>query len=55
MAARSLKVRILLSFLTIISVLSLLTALLGFYTIKNDIINIAQNKVKNDLDFTSEI
>ncbi len=55
MATRSLKVRILLSSLAIISVLSLLTALLGFYTIKNDVINIAQSKVKNDLDFTREI
>lgn len=55
MATRSLKVRILLSSLAIISVLSLLTALLGFYTIKNDVINIAQSTVKNDLDFTREI
>ncbi len=55
MIGRSLKVRILLSLLVIISVLSLSMALLGFYIIKKDIIDIAQNKVKSDLSLAREV
>lgn len=55
MIGRSLKVRILLSFLAIISALSLSIALLGFYVIKKDIMDIAQRTVKNDLSFAREV
>lgn len=55
MIGRPLKVRILLSLLAIITVLSLLMALLGFYIIKKDVIDIAQRKVKSDLSFAREV
>jgi two-component system NtrC family sensor kinase len=55
MIGRSLKERILQSFLAIISVLSLSMALLGFYIIKKDIIDIAQRTVKDDLSFAREV
>jgi two-component system NtrC family sensor kinase len=55
MIGRSLKVRILLSFLVIISVLSFSMALLGFYIVKKDVIDIAQNKVKSDLSLAREV
>jgi len=55
MAGHSLKKRILLSFLTIITVLSLSTALLGYYIIKKDIMDIAQRTVKNDLSIAREV
>ena len=55
MIGRPLKDKILLSFLAIISVLSLSTALLGFYIIKKDIIDSAQRTVKDDLSFAREV
>lgn len=55
MTGRSLKERILLPFLIIIFVLSLSMALLGFYIIKKDIIDIAQRTVKDDLSFAREV
>jgi two-component system, NtrC family, sensor kinase len=55
MIGRPLKDKILLSFLAIISVLSLSTALLGYYIIKKDIIDSAQRTVKDDLSFAREV
>lgn len=49
MAAKSLKNRILTAFLVIIFVMSASIAVLGYYIIKNDIIERAQQKVMNDL------
>jgi hypothetical protein len=54
-ATRHLKMIILKSFIAIIAVLSLSIALFGFYVIKKDIIDIAQIKVKSDLDLAREI
>jgi two-component system NtrC family sensor kinase len=48
-AAKSLKNRILTAFLVIIFVMSASIAVLGYYIIKNDIIERAQQKVMNDL------
>lgn len=55
MVTRSLKNRILISFFTIIFVLSLSTVLLGYYVMKVDIIEKAQAKVRNDLNSAREI
>ncbi len=55
MMGRPLKDKILLSFLAIISALSLSMALLGYYIIKKDIIDIAQRTVKDDLSFAREV
>ena len=49
MPARSLKTRILISFFMITMVLSLLIALLGFYVIKEDIIDREQERVTANL------
>lgn len=49
MKTRTLKSRILYSFLSVILVLGISIALLGFYVIKKDIIERAQKQVKNDL------
>ena len=54
-SAKPLKIRILVSFLAIIVVLSALIAMLGFYVIKTKIIDRAQTKVKNDLNFAWEV
>jgi len=48
-STQSLKKRILLSFFMIIVVISLLIVLLGFYIIKADIMDRAQQKVRNNL------
>ena len=55
MVTRSLKNRILISFFTIIFVLSLSTVLLGYYVMKVDIIEKAQAKVRNDLNSARKI
>ena len=55
MAVSPLKTSILKSFIAIIAVLSFSIALFGFYVIKKDIIDIAQIKVKSDLDLAREI
>jgi two-component system NtrC family sensor kinase len=55
MIRHSLKKKILQSFLVIISVLSFSVALLGYYIIKKDIIDIAQRTVKNDLSMAREV
>ncbi len=55
MIRRSLKKKILQSFLIIITVLSLSVALLGYYIIKKDVIDIAQRTVKNDLSIAREV
>jgi two-component system NtrC family sensor kinase len=55
MIGRPLKERILLSFLAIISALSLSMALLGYYIIKKDVIDSAQRTVKDDLNFAREV
>jgi two-component system, NtrC family, sensor kinase len=55
MTGRPLKDKILLSFLAVISALSLFMALLGYYIIKKDIIDSAQRTVKDDLSFAREI
>jgi len=52
---KPLKIRILVSFLAIIVVLSVLIATLGSYVIKTKIIDRAQTKVKNDLNFAWEV
>ncbi len=49
MVVRSLKTKILISFFMVIVVLSASIALLGFYIIEKDIIERAENKVRNDL------
>jgi len=49
MKTRTLKSKILYSFLSVILVLGISIALLGFYVIKKDIIERAQQQVKNDL------
>jgi len=54
-ATKPLKIRILVSFLTIVVVLSALIAMLGSYVIKTKIIDRAQIKVKNDLNFAWEV
>lgn len=55
MVTRSLKNRILISFFTIMFVLSLSTVLLGYYVMKVDIIEKAQAEVRNDLNSAREI
>jgi two-component system, NtrC family, sensor kinase len=55
MIGRPLKDKILLSFLAIISALSLSMALLGYYIIKKDVIDSAQRTVKDDLSFAREV
>ena len=55
MATKPLKIRILVSFLAIIVVLSALIATLGSYVIKTKIFDRAQTKVKNDLNFAWEV
>jgi len=55
MVGRSLKTRMLLSFLAVISLLSFLTALLGFYLIERVILHRAQSKVQSDLSFAREV
>ena len=52
---KPLKIRILISFLAIIVVLSVLIATLASYVIKTEIIDRAQTKVKNDLNFAWEV
>jgi len=54
-STKPLKIRILVSFLTIVVVLSLLIATLGSYVIETEIIDRAQTKVKNDLNFAWEV
>ena len=49
MVVRSLKTKILISFIMVIVVLSVSIALLGFYIIEKDIIERAEHKVRNDL------
>ncbi len=49
MKTRTLKSKILYSFLSVILILGISIALLGFYVIKKDIIERAQQQVKNDL------
>ena len=60
MAARSLKSKILLSLVLVILVLAVSIALLGFYVIQKNIIERAEDKVRNDLTaarmvYTAEI
>ena len=55
MAVMSLKMRILMSFFAIIGILSLAIALIGFFIIKNDILDRAQIQVENDLNFAREV
>jgi len=52
---KPLKIRILISFLAIIVVLSVLIATSASYVIKTEIIDRAQTKVKNDLNFAWEV
>lgn len=49
------KMRILISFFSIIGILSIAIALIGFFIIKNDIIDRAQMQVENDLNFAREV
>ncbi len=49
------KMRILMSFFAIIGILSLAVALIGFFVIKNDILDRAQMQVENDLNFAREV
>ncbi|MFA7159342.1 MAG: cache domain-containing protein, partial [Kiritimatiellia bacterium] len=55
MQSRHLKTRIFLSFLAVIVMLSLAIGLLGWRTIKQDVIDRAQNQVRNNLFFAREI
>ncbi|MFA5784306.1 MAG: cache domain-containing protein [Phycisphaerae bacterium] len=60
MKARNIKIRILMSFLAVILVFSLMVALLGYFVIKIDIIDRAQNEVTKNLNaargfYTAEI
>ncbi|MBE0536893.1 MAG: cache domain-containing protein [Phycisphaerae bacterium] len=55
MVGRSLKTKMLMSFLAVISLLSFLTAMLGFYLIDRDILYKAQRKVGSDLNFAREV
>jgi two-component system NtrC family sensor kinase len=55
MRTRKLRTQILISFFSVISIFALSIAILGFYVIKNDIIERAQSKVKNDLNSAREI
>ena len=55
MKTRKLRAKILISFFSVIAILALSIAILGFYVIKNDIIERAQSKVKNDLNSAREI
>ncbi len=50
MVKRSLKTRIIISFLSIIGLLAVSIALLGIYVIERDIIERARDKVRNDLN-----
>jgi len=49
MRAKSLKTRILRSFIVVVLVLSGLIAILGFYVIKRDIVDRADQRVRRDL------
>ncbi|MGI6272851.1 MAG: cache domain-containing protein [Anaerohalosphaeraceae bacterium] len=55
MVGRSLKTKLVLSFLAVIFILSFLTAMLGFYLIDKDILYKAQGKVQSDLNFAREV
>lgn len=55
MITKPLKIRILVSFLAVIVVLSVLIATLASYVIKTEIIDRAQTKVKDDLNFAWEV
>jgi len=55
MKTRRLRSRLLLSFLAVTVAFGLLVAALGYFVIKNDIIERAQRKVRNDLDSAREI
>jgi len=55
MKAKKLRMRILVSFDTVIVIFSLLVAVLGYYVIEKDIIKRAQTKVEHDLNSAREI
>jgi len=55
MKTRKLRTRILISFLSIITVFVVSIAVLGFYVIKNYIIEQAQTRVRNDLNSARQI
>ncbi|MFC1635638.1 cache domain-containing protein [Planctomycetota bacterium] len=55
MKAKKLRIRILISFFTVIVAFALSVAVLGHYVIKRGIIERAQAKVKNDMDSAREI
>ena len=55
MKTRKLRTKMLMSFFIVIAVLGLSIAILGFYVIKNDIIERVQDKVKNDLNSAREV
>ncbi len=55
MVGRSLKSKLVWSFLAVIFLLSFMTAMLGFYLIEKDILHRAQSKVRSDLRFAREV
>src|SRR4030042_998221 len=55
MKAKKLRMRILVSFDTVIVIFSLLVAVLGYYVIEKDIIESAQTKVEQDLNSAREV
>lgn len=55
MFGRHLQTKLILSFLTVIVMLSLAVAWLGFHIIKREIMDRAQTQVRNDLNFAREL